>query len=488
MDSWLDGRASKIPGAGCAHIAVLLLISLVALWPISAADADEPPIRVESSSVTSEFPSGILFSLRAIGDNDIESVAVRFRIGQQTTGAYDYIDFETAPIIDGQLFYRTNTASRYIPPGTIITYNFEIEDSEGNRLDTETREFIYEDARFDWDEVSEGSVSVAYHGPVESRAELILNAIVETIEHMGPLLGADTESPIRVTMYNNVKEMLEALPPGSSTIRRELVTEGQAFTDIGTLLVLGGGRLSEGTASHEVTHILTHRAGDSVLRGVPAWLDEGLAEYGNIVPGFSYDVALEFAISNDRLLPITSMTTRPGDPEEVIIFYGQGRSIVRYMIRRYGADNMKKLMATLKEGKSVDSALMEVYGVDRLSLENDWRAAIGAPPYMPPLSRSVRPTAVPRPTLAPYTLQSQPLSGGASSTATPAPAPSTPQPASTPTTAPTTGDGQGSAVEDRSGGGACSRPAPGSVSAMDLSLVGLLGGALILGAFRRIRS
>ena len=486
MDSWLDGRAWRIADVMCARTAVLLLIFLVTLWPTAIAEADDSPIRVESSSVTSDFPSGILFRLQATGDNDIESVAVRFRIGQQTTGAYDYLDFESAPVIDGQLFYRTNTAPRYIPPGTIITYNFEIQDSEGNRLDTETREFIYEDVRFDWDEVSEGSVAVAYHGPVKSRAELILDAMIQTIDHMGPLLGADTESPIRVTMYNNVKEMLEALPPGSSTIRRELVTEGQAFTDIGTLLVLGGGRLSEGTASHEVTHILTHRAGDSMLRRVPAWLDEGLAEYGNIVPGFSYDVALEFAISNDRLLPITSMTARPGDPEEVIIFYGQGRSIVRYMIRRYGADKMTELMATLKEGKSMDSALMEVYGVDRLNLENDWRAAIGAPPYVPPLSRSVRPTAVPRPTLAPYTLQSQPLSGGTSPTATPAPAT---QSAPTPTTVSTDGDGRDNTAEEPSGGaGACGRPVPGTVGAMDFSLLGLLGGALILGAFRRILS
>ena len=472
------------------RIAALLLVCLVVLWPTAAADAEDSPIRVESSSVTSEFPFGILFSLRAAGDNDIESVAVRFRIGQQTTGAYDYLDFEAAPVIDGRLLYRTNTASRYIPPGTIITYNFEVEDSEGNRLDTETREFIYEDARFDWDEVSTGAVSVAYHGPVKSRAELILNAIVKTIEHMGLLLGADTESPIRVTMYSNVKEMLEALPPGSSTIRRELVTEGQAFTDIGTLLVLGGGRLSEGTASHEVTHILTHRAGDSVLRSVPAWLDEGLAEYGNIVPGFSYDVALEFAISNDRLLPITSMTVRPGDPEEVIIFYGQGRSIVRYMIRRYGPDKMTELMATLKGGERIDSALQEVYGVDRLRLENDWRAVIGAPPYVPPLSRSVLPTAVPRPTLAPYTLQSQPRSGGTSPTATAAPSSYTPQPSPAtvmPTSAP--GGDQANADEGQpGGGGACSRPAGGTVRAMDFSLLGLVGGALLLGALRKFRS
>ncbi len=77
-----------------------------------------------------------------------------------------------------------------------------------------------------------------------------MDAIRQTLEIVGPVLGADTTEPIRVTMYNNIKEMLEALPPGSSTIRRELITEGQAFTSVGTLLVLGSGGLAEGTASH----------------------------------------------------------------------------------------------------------------------------------------------------------------------------------------------------------------------------------------------
>lgn len=476
----------------------MLMAAPFVILPVATANADVGSLRVESFSVTSEFPEGIRFIVRASGDNEITSIAVRFRVGQQTTGAYDYLDFETGRLVDGHLFWRTNSISRYIPPGTIITYNFEVEDSEGNRLDTEPQEFIYTDARFEWSEVSFGSISVAYHGPVQSRAELVLNAIVQTIDHMGPLLGADTEMPIRVTMYNNVKEMLEALPPASATIRRELITEGQAFTDVGTLLVLGGGRLAEGTASHEVTHILTHRAGDSVYRNVPSWLDEGLSEFGNIVPGFSYDVALEFAISNDRLLPITSLTLRPADSEEVIIFYGEGRSIVRYMVRRYGADKMTLLMASLKSGRDIDEALLDVYGVDRLGLENGWRAAIGAPAYVPSVTGSVRPTPIARPTLLPYTLQSQPQ---ASDSPTPVPqqAPTpTPEPTSTPEPSPVasaaTEQPTATPLADEAkpedstggGGGACSAPAPGAPRAMDVSLLALVTGLAFLGLRRKM--
>ena len=172
-------------------------------------------------------------------------------------------------LVDSQLLWRTNSSARFIPPGTIITYNFEIENAAGDLLETESREFIYYDARFEWHEVSEGPVAVAYHGPVKSRANTILDVILQTLTMMGPVLGADITIPIRVTMYNNVKEMLEALPPRSATVGRELVTEGQAFSDFGMLLVLGGGRLANGTASHEVTHILNDRAGVGIFRRLP---------------------------------------------------------------------------------------------------------------------------------------------------------------------------------------------------------------------------
>ena len=333
-----------------------------------AAAAQTAGIEVLSSSVTSEFPLGIRFRLEARSEGQIEEIAVRFRVGEQTRGEYNYLELEqSGQLVDSELLFRTNTGARYIPPGTIIRYSFELTDTEGNQFETEQEVFIYEDVRFEWSEISEGAVTVAYHGPVLRRAEAILDAIIETNSVMGPILGANLDEPIRVTVYNNVREMLEALPPGSTTIRRELITEGQAFVNIGTLLVLGSGNGVRGTAGQEVTHILTHRAGDSVFRNVPQWLDEGLSELGNPEPGISYDIALQFALANDRLLPITSMSALPGNPEDVIIFYGQARSIVQYMVVEYGIDKMGELMAVMKGGTNVDNAIQEVYGVSRVS-------------------------------------------------------------------------------------------------------------------------
>ncbi len=384
-------------GVAAAFLVAILLASMA---PGARAVAQTSPIKITSKSITSEFPDGFRLTLEAEGTHEITEAAARLRIGHRTQGSYEYFegpeeaDFKPGKKITAELFWRTNTAARYIPPETMIRYSFELEDKEGNKLATEQADFVYRDARFEWNEVTGGSVTVAYHGPVKTRAESIHDAIIRTLAVMNPLLGTDSDASIRVAMYNNEKEMLEAYPPASATIRRELITEGQAWADEGTLLTLGGGRSALGTASHEVTHIIVHRAGDSIFRGVPSWLNEGLAEFGNVAPTYTYSIALEFAAANGRLMPVMYMQGLPGDPEDAIIFYGQARSIVRLMVRRFGGEKMRELMASLKEGKDMDNALTLAYGVDRLGLTNMWREGIDAPLYELPDADKARPTPV----------------------------------------------------------------------------------------------
>ncbi len=484
-----------------------MLIAAAALLPIGAVSAEGDLPVLEWHSISSEFPEGFRVQARASSEKqDVTAIAIRLRIGQQVREVYNYLEEdEEAVQQDGgqafELFWNTNSSQKYIPPGTIITYNFEVEDSAGNRLETEPQPFIYYDARFvddegnsTWEEVSAGTVTVAYKGPVKSRADNILSVINETLEKMRPVMGDSAlKEPIRVTMYNNTKEMLEALPNRSASIGRELITEGQAFTDLGTLLVLGGGRLALGTASHEVMHIITHRAGDSIRRRVPAWLDEGLSEYANVDPGYSYDIALEFAVETDRLLPHVYMPAMPGNSEDMIIFYGQSRSIVRMMIEVFGPEKMKQFMAELKEGTDVDDALMTVYGLGRADLDSAWRRAIGAEELDRGRGARARPTAAPRAALPIYSLtpQAQAEVVGAQAdppTPTPTPMPTpAPEPTQVAMPAPVEEDTPVAEQPRETGAsGGCLAPAPGAPVRTDLAAMGLLVGLAGL-AFRRRR-
>ena len=387
---------------------VLATISAAAVFAFglgTVAEADvSGAVTVRASSLTSEFPEGFRVRLTASTDEDIESVAIRVRIGRQTRTGYDYLETTRRDgWLEGELLWRTNTAASYIPPGTIITYNFEFVDAEGQRYETDKAEFVYHDPRFVWKEISSGPITVAYHGGSEPRAREILDTMLLTLDRMGPLLGADREEPIRVTVYDSWNEMRRAIPPATAAFDRHLITEGQAFTSVGTLLVLGS-RSASGTASHEMTHIIVHRAGEGVVRKVPPWLHEGLAEYGNVDPGRSYDNALRRGIRQDRLLPITHMGSLPGRANDILLFYGQSRSLVRMMIEDFGTEKMRHFMALYKGGESMDDALTQTYGLNRVALENRWRDLVGASPLSPAFSNDERPTPVPAPTILPYTL------------------------------------------------------------------------------------
>ena len=84
-------------------------------------------------------------------------------------------------------------------------------------------------------------------------------------------------------------------------------------------------------------------------------------------------------VAEGRLLRLKSMTNRPGVPADVILFYGQARSLVRFMVNKYGSEKMRNLLSFIKKGQYIDTALMEVYGIDRDGLDNEWRRSIGAP-------------------------------------------------------------------------------------------------------------
>ena len=377
--------------------------------------AEENSIQIVSEQITSEFPEGIKFQGEFENSKKIKSIKLMVKFGTQERGAYNYMDFTKKNLSENAIanfFWRTDNPAKYVPPNTFINYQYEITDISGNKTVTKTNQTIYLDPRFKWEYVSNDMVNVAYHGPVKKRAEIVLNSINQTIEKMNPVLfeldNQNINLPIRVTLYNNYKEMIGALPARSKTISRELVTEGQAFTSYGTVLVLGSGQFTVGTASHEATHILTHRAGEGRLYKLPQWLDEGLAEYGNMQPSYSYDLALEFAIGTNRLMtPITLSQKVPSTPEDIIIFYGQSRSVVSMILSKYGQAKMRELMVKIKKGTKLPVAIQQTYNKTLIELENEWRSSVRAPLYVQKTNQSVRPTAIPQKKLKLFSLTPQ---------------------------------------------------------------------------------
>jgi hypothetical protein len=134
---------------------------------------------------------------------------------------------------------------------------------------------------------------------------------------------------------------------------------------------------------------------------VPAWLNEGLSVYAQRTPGAGYEQAVELAVRRDRALSIRSISSSPGDPSLVNLFYGQSGSIVEFLIETYGEAKMAEFLATFKKGARTDDAVRAVYGVDLNGLENAWRQSVGLKPRAPGSTDDSSSQTQPVPTIVP---------------------------------------------------------------------------------------
>lgn len=388
----------------------LLVVALVAAAVLAHGGSAraQAPIHLSGIEVTSRFPDGILFTLSVAGSQDIASIALHYHVLGERAARYDRLDFQQSPSVTADLLVRTETADRYIPPGAEIEYWVEIEDAAGARLETEPQRFVLLDPRFTWRGLDGDGGSILYHGDERDRAQRVLQSALDTTREMGALMGVSVEGPLRITLYNDWAEMRTALPPRSQVQEESLITEGVSFGDTGVILVLGSVPDVEGVTAHETTHFLMQQAMGGLSRLVPAWLNEGLAEYANPRPSSSYTRALERAIDDGRLLPLSSLTRPPGRPEDVILFYGESESAVTYLVDEYGPLPLQSLLQQLREGAPIDDALGTAYRLDRDRLEVRWRRSIGAPPPEAATTERSLPTRIPRPTVVPFGAEQTP--------------------------------------------------------------------------------
>ena len=369
------------------YIAIPLVLALLALAASSLAYADEGDIQVVQATAVSQFPDGILFTVEAESQGIVDEVRVFIKKADQSgRSSYRSIEVEPGEVVSGEtLLPVTGGGGDYFPPGTKISYHFEVRDKAGGLVRTDNTDFVYEDSRFEWLTVGDDLITVYYYGEfVEERARIILEAARETMDNMVKVLGIAPTDPLRIVSYNNYRHMVVALPFRSSAVSQDLQAQGMAFSDERVLLIHAFDPTVTGTVSHEFTHLLVAEAAGGSSALVPSWLNEGLAEYGNIDKTDEYDAALRYGIYTRRIRPLWFQQTFSGEPEDILIAYGQGKSVVEFMVRRWGEDKIKTLFEALRHSRDIDTALVRVYGVDQHGMDSAWRRSLGLDPLPPP--------------------------------------------------------------------------------------------------------
>ena len=346
----------------------------------SPASANVAP-TVSDAGVTDSFPNGMTFAVTASSDSPINELKIRYKVLPDGTSANASPKFQPGTSVTAT--FDLGGADLYLPPGTVVEYHWEATDADGDQSRTETASFFYDDSRFQWTPLESGGITIYYYSGSQDDAQAMLQTATETIGSMSQLLGANVTYPIKVWIYKNNDDMHPALQRRSATFEQSVITEGVRVAS-NTVLILGNG--SFGTLRHELTHVVTHAAGESALGHLPAWLDEGTAVYGQKDPG-GFETAVDQAVQRGNVFSVRQITSSPGDPSGVNLFYGESWSLVKYLNDAYGPEKFAKLFAEIKSGKTIDDALKAAYGFDQDGLDNEWRAAHGLAPRATPEPR-----------------------------------------------------------------------------------------------------
>ena len=132
----------------------------------------------------------------------------------------------------------------------------------------------------------------------------------------------------------------------------------------------------ETTIKHELCHLILHE--HIQKSNLPRWVDEGIAQWvcGGIDEVVFQDRGslLDSAVLSGRIIPLRSLQERfPSDKGSFFLAYEQSKSAVKFIIKTYGEEGLRKLLQHLKNGYAIEDAIRAVFGLSFPDFEAEWR-------------------------------------------------------------------------------------------------------------------
>ncbi len=127
---------------------------------------------------------------------------------------------------------------------------------------------------------------------------------------------------------------------------------------------------------HELSHVALHRAVEG--QDVPRWFSEGIAIHQSEVRLLPRMESLLRAAAQRSMLRLSELSDRfPKRPHEVNIAYAQSADIVGFL-RRTPNDERRfhRLIQSMRNGETFDTALSTAYGWTSIGLEREWRESL----------------------------------------------------------------------------------------------------------------
>lgn len=359
-------------------LAFILLLGLVFGPGVAAA---QEAIQVVDQSVDANFRDHITFTLNAKSTAEIVEVDLLYQVVGQLASSRNEAEFTSGTSINAEFKIDQTKPENYIPPGTELNYWWKIVDSAGNELRTEKQRYLYLDNRYQWQTLENERLTLYWYDGDDSFGQALFDRANVALDTLASDIGISLKDPIKIFIYASHQDLLRALSSNAQEW-----TGGQAMTTFGVVVIgVPPSQLDWGlrATTHEMSHLVIHQATDNPFRGLPRWLDEGIAVYNEDTENLVDDFAPIFddAVQRNELMTLRTLSSPfPADPMLANLAYGQSGAVVKFIIDTYGPEKMAKLLSIFAEGSLDDDALKEALGVDTDGLDNAFRASLDLPP------------------------------------------------------------------------------------------------------------
>jgi tetratricopeptide (TPR) repeat protein len=126
----------------------------------------------------------------------------------------------------------------------------------------------------------------------------------------------------------------------------------------------------QATLWHELAHVITLQLSN---QRVPRWLTEGISVYeeGKARPDWGRDMEVPFAraLQQGETLKLEDLNAGFTRPETISMAYYEASLLVDHIVQSYGADALRRLVATYGEGLEGDAALSKALGVSMKAMQ-----------------------------------------------------------------------------------------------------------------------
>ena len=352
---------------------ILLIILIAISFSTPTIVHAKENISVLDNSTENHFPSALVFKLKVESSSDITDIRLNYQVEKMNFAkviSEAWPQFISSPSVETQWIWDMRNSS--LPPSAIVHYWWIIEDESGNKLTTPTITIRFNDNRYPWQSLSSEKLTLFYYEDNQSMAKELLTAAEEALKRLASDTGVYLENPVEIYIYANSKDL-----QGSMIFPREW-TGGVAFTQYSIIAIgISSYNLSWGknALAHELGHMVTHQLTFSPYgANLPTWLDEGLAMHAEGQLDDNLQSYLKKAIERQNLISIRSLCSPfSAISEEAYLSYAESQSVVEFLIKNYGNNEISNLLDLLKDGHSIDEALIETYGVDQDGLDQLWR-------------------------------------------------------------------------------------------------------------------